>query len=115
MEVWCGGDALNESLAENILKTCLALWNMYGPTETTIWSTTKKVVTPQDANVIGKPLFNTSLYVLGNHLQLLPIGAIGNLYIGGHGLAKGYHKNEALTDDRFISNPYEEGLIYENR
>ncbi|WP_108802878.1 non-ribosomal peptide synthetase [Aquimarina sp. Aq107] len=113
VKVLCGGDLLSESLAESLLNTCSDVWNMYGPTETTIWSSIKKIESPKDASNIGKPIQNTSIYVLDEYKKLLPIGATGNIYIGGDGLAKGYFKNEALTKERFIKNPFDEsGKIY---
>jgi surfactin family lipopeptide synthetase A len=113
LKILCGGDALSTSLAEKLLETCDALWNMYGPTETTIWSSTKHITKPTEATNIGKPIANTQLYILDNDLQLLPIGALGNIYIGGKGLAAGYYKNQELTNQKFIQNPFGEGLIYE--
>ncbi|WP_298510762.1 non-ribosomal peptide synthetase [uncultured Kordia sp.] len=112
LKVLCGGDALNESLAQQLVNTCQEVWNMYGPTETTIWSTTKKVTQGNISSSIGKPIANTQCYVLDKNLQLLPEGAQGDLYIGGKGLALGYYKNETLTSERFIKNPFGDGLIY---
>ncbi|WP_378186696.1 amino acid adenylation domain-containing protein [Aquimarina sp. W85] len=114
LKVLCGGDLLSESLAENLLNTCSEVWNMYGPTETTIWSSIKKIDTPKDASNIGKPIQNTKIYVLDDYRNLLPVGARGNIYIGGDGLAKGYFKNEVLTKEKFIKNPFNENeKIYE--
>ncbi|AXG70733.1 tyrocidine synthase 3 [Kordia sp. SMS9] len=112
LKVLCGGDALNESLAQQLVASCKEVWNMYGPTETTIWSTTKKVTKENGANSIGKPIANTQCYVLDKNLQVLPEGAQGDLYIGGKGLAVGYYKNETLTSERFIKNPFGDGRIY---
>ncbi len=113
LRVLCGGDLLSEALAARLLDGCKALWNMYGPTETTIWSSLKKITQPQEASVIGMPIANTSLYILGRHKELLPKGASGALYIGGAGLAKGYYKNDILTAERFTKAPFEAGFIYE--
>ena len=106
MKILCGGDLLSESLAEKLLKTNAELWNMYGPTETTIWSSCKKIQQATEAANIGKPIHNTQMYILDNNQQLLPVGCIGTIYISGDGLAQGYYKNETLTNERFISNPF---------
>jgi amino acid adenylation domain-containing protein len=113
LKILCGGDALSESLADQLLKSSLELWNMYGPTETTIWSTIKKIEKANQANIIGKPIANTSLYALDEFLNLRPKGSVGNLFIGGDGLAKGYYKQNELTKQQFIKNPFDDGLIYE--
>ncbi|WP_430412299.1 amino acid adenylation domain-containing protein [Kordia sp.] len=113
LKIVCGGDVLSESLAAQLLDTNLELWNMYGPTETTIWSTTKKIEKPDQATNIGKPIANTTIYVVDEFLQLQPKGTIGHLFIGGDGLAKGYFKQKELTAQRFIKNPFSDGFIYE--
>ena len=109
LKVLCGGDTLSQSLASKLIDTCCEVWNMYGPTETTIWSSMKKIIHAYDASIIGSPIDNTSLYILDNGLKLLPIGYTGNIYIGGNGLAKGYFNNELLTNERFIDSPFDEG------
>ncbi|MBQ4803356.1 amino acid adenylation domain-containing protein [Aquimarina sp. MMG015] len=108
LKVLCGGDLLSESLAESLINTCSEVWNMYGPTETTIWSSIKKVEKPQDASNIGRPIHNTDIYVLDEYKKLLPVGTTGAIYIGGDGLAKGYFKNEVLTKEKFVKNPFNE-------
>lgn len=114
LKVMCGGDVLDESLTQKLIDDNAEVWNMYGPTETTIWSSLKKIVSSKDYNNIGKPINNTAFYILDSNFQLLPIDSAGNIYIGGIGLAKGYYKNEALTIEKFIQNPFEKGLIYES-
>ncbi|WP_103071067.1 non-ribosomal peptide synthetase [Aquimarina sediminis] len=109
LKVLCGGDLLSESLAENLLQTCAEVWNMYGPTETTIWSSSKQINKPKDASNIGEPIHNTKFYILDGSLRLVPQNTSGNIYIGGDGLAKGYYKNEKLTAEKFIKNPFVEG------
>ncbi|WP_282089004.1 amino acid adenylation domain-containing protein [Aquimarina algiphila] len=106
LKVLCGGDLLSESLAKKLIVTCAEVWNMYGPTETTIWSSIKKIIVPEDASNIGKPIHNTSIYILDKYRKLLPIGTMGDIYIGGDGLAKGYFKNELLTQEKFTENPF---------
>lgn len=113
LRVFCGGDLLSEDLAGKLLEACGELWNMYGPTETTIWSSIKQIQRPQEASNIGSPITNTRFYVLDKYRQLLPVGAKGNLYIGGEGLAKGYYKAPELTAQKFISDPRYPGLLYD--
>jgi amino acid adenylation domain-containing protein len=106
LKVLCGGDALAPSLVEKLLETTSELWNMYGPTETTIWSSIHKIEQPKDASNIGYPIDNTQLYVLGQHLEPKPIHTVGTLYIGGKGLANGYYKAPELTEERFVTSPF---------
>ncbi|PIF30211.1 amino acid adenylation domain-containing protein [Flavobacterium sp. 9] len=106
LKILCGGDLLSEALAEMLLETNAELWNMYGPTETTIWSSCKKITQAKEASNIGKPIHNTQLYILDDCMQLLPVGSVGTIYIGGDGLAQGYFKNEALTNEKFIQNAF---------
>ncbi|MCD9574050.1 non-ribosomal peptide synthetase [Flavobacterium soyae] len=101
LKILCGGDLLSETLAGKLISTCKEVWNMYGPTETTIWSSTKKIVQPRDAKNIGKPIDNTSFYILDQWRNTVSIGAIGDIYIGGDGHAKGYYLNAELTNERF--------------
>jgi amino acid adenylation domain-containing protein len=107
-----GGEALPPALARE-LKAALGgrLINMYGPTETTIWSTTS-VVDDADAITIGRAIANTSLYVLDERRAPVPIGVAGELYIGGAGVARGYLRRPELTDERFLPNPFGPGRIY---
>ncbi|MGV0103655.1 Non-ribosomal peptide synthetase [Nostoc sp. DSM 114160] len=100
------GEALPRDLANQLLPKGACLWNLYGPTETTIWSTGYKVTTANKAINIGCPLANTQIYILDSHLQPVPIGISGELYIGGEGLARGYLNRPELTAERFISNPF---------
>jgi amino acid adenylation domain-containing protein len=108
LKVLCGGDVLGTALAEKILNSCCSLWNMYGPTETTIWSSVKQISHASEATNIGTPIANTEILILDEALQIQPIGTEGSIYIGGDGLAKGYYKNEVLTARRFIEHPYKE-------
>ena len=106
MTVLCGGEALPPDLATALLDRSLALWNMYGPTETTIWSTIEKIERTDREITIGRPITNTDVYILNQFLQPTPIGVAGELYIGGHGLARGYRGRPELTTDRFIPHPF---------
>jgi acyl-CoA synthetase (AMP-forming)/AMP-acid ligase II len=82
------------------------VWNLYGPTETTIWSTVKKVEHGTGAVLIGKPIGNTRVYVLDRNQELSPTGVPGELWIGGEGLARGYLNRPELTSERFVADPY---------
>ena len=80
--------------------------NLYGPTETTIWSA-RYPLAPKPSKVpIGQPIANTQIYLLDTHLQPVPIGVTGEIYIAGDGLARGYRKRPSLTAERFIPNPF---------
>jgi amino acid adenylation domain-containing protein len=90
--------------------TGLRISNGYGPTETTIFSTAFHFVRAADPNgnvPIGRPISNTTVYILDAHLQPLPVGAVGELYIGGAGVARGYLNRPELTAERFIANPFQ--------
>lgn len=106
LTVLCGGEALPPDLATLLLDRCVALWNMYGPTETTIWSTIEKIERTEREITIGRPIANTDIYILDQLLQPVPVGVSGELYIGGHGLARGYRGRPELTQDRFIPHPF---------
>ena len=102
----CGGEALPRELADQILARAGSLWNMYGPTETTIWSTLSKIEQGLMEITIGRPIANTQLYILDDSLQPVPIGVPGELYIGGDGVANGYRHRPELTAERFILHPF---------
>jgi amino acid adenylation domain-containing protein/non-ribosomal peptide synthase protein (TIGR01720 family) len=85
--------------------------NLYGPTETTTYSTVYRMH-PGETLLIGRPVGNTQVYVLDENKRLLPVGVAGELYIGGAGVSRGYLKKEELTAERFIANPYGEGRLY---
>ena len=100
------GEALPQSVASRLLEAGGTVWDYYGPTECTIWSTIRRV-TPNDLSAsIGRPIANTQVYVLDSNLQPLPIGVSGELYIGGDGLALGYLNRPDLTAERFVSDPF---------
>jgi thioesterase domain-containing protein len=109
------GEPLPRRLADELFKANpeLAVFNLYGPTETTVYSTCSRVSnSDRRPPAIGKPLWNTQVYVLGPQAGLLPKGATGELYIGGAGVSRGYLDRPALTRERFIANPYGEGSLY---
>jgi amino acid adenylation domain-containing protein len=114
LKILCGGEALDRELANQLLKRCADLWNLYGPTETTIWSAIHKVELEPDLVPelktgpvsIGRPIANTQLYVLDRHLQPVPVGVTGELLIGGDGLARGYLNRPELTAEKLVPNPF---------
>ena len=106
LKALCGGEALPRELADRILATGAELWNLYGPTETTIWSAACRVAAGQEQPRIGPPIANTQLYVLDERRKPVPLGVPGELCIGGDGLARGYHKRPDLTLDRFVPDPF---------
>src|SRR5262249_15042235 len=105
-----GGEALPPSLVSQVREILPAdvmnIMNMYGPTETTIWSSTDKVEEGDHSISIGRPIANTQIYILDGRSQPLPIGLAGELYIAGAGLALGYINLPDLTSDKFIPNPF---------
>ncbi|HEX8503998.1 MAG TPA: amino acid adenylation domain-containing protein [Hymenobacter sp.] len=102
----CGGEALPLELARQLLPRCRALWNMYGPTETTIWSAVQRVPPAPAVITVGRPIANTQLYVLNEHLEPMAPGTTGEIFIGGAGVAAGYWRRDALTAERFIQDPF---------
>jgi len=104
-----GGEAFPPDLAQLLLERAGEVWNMYGPTETTIWSTCKRILDAAGPISIGRPIANTRLYVLDERQKLVPIGVPGELYIGGAGVARGYRDRPELTAERFVANPFEPG------
>lgn len=106
LRMLCGGEALPRALADRLLENAGELWNMYGPTETTIWSSVLRVTAGRDAVPLGPPIANTRFHVLDQRLQLVPMGVPGELYIGGDGVARGYFERPDLTRERFLPDPY---------
>jgi amino acid adenylation domain-containing protein len=105
----CGGEALPAELASELLEWNLPLWNFYGPTEATVWTAIhpiKSVESKRGSIPIGRPLPNTQLYILDANLQPVPVGVLGQLYIGGAGLSRGYLNLPELTAQKFIPNPF---------
>ena len=109
-KILCGGEALSIDLANRLQDQCEEVWNMYGPTETTIWSSVYRLQGKDTKPLIGKPIDNTVMILLDENLQPVPADGTGELYIGGLGLSKGYLHREALTKERFIQCPKEWGL-----
>ena len=128
LKILCGGEALPPELAEKLQQNASSVWNMYGPTEATIWSNVDQLspseTTISSANLknslgdcptycsIGNPIANTQVYILDPYLQLVPIGVTGEIYLGGAGLARGYHNLAELTAEKFIASPFHQGKLY---
>ena len=112
IKVLCGGEAWDGDLAEPLLARAREVWNMYGPTETTIWSSVQKVQSGQEVE-LGDPIGNTEFYVFDDAMKPVALGEVGELFIGGDGLARGYLNRPELTRERFVPNPLRpEELIY---
>jgi len=105
----CGGEALDGELARRLLPLVAELWNLYGPTETTIWSTVQRVEEAGEAPPIGAPVANTRVYVLDDGLDPVAPGTEGELYIAGDGVARGYLHRPELTAERFVPEPGADG------
>ncbi len=106
LKILCGGEALSYELAQQLLPLCSSLWNMYGPTETTIWSSVHQITKEEKSISIGKPIVGTQMFVLNERMKPVPIGVSGELYIAGDGIANGYYGNIELTNAQFLSNPF---------
>ncbi|MER7794330.1 amino acid adenylation domain-containing protein, partial [Streptomyces sp. NPDC097640] len=105
LTVLCGGEALPSDTAEALLAGNREVWNLYGPTETTIWSAASRLGRGEPVT-IGTPIANTRLYVLDGAHRPAPTGVPGELYIGGHGVADGYLGRPELTGERFLPDPF---------
>ncbi len=107
LKMLCGGEALPLTLAQELVEKGESLWNMYGPTETTIWSSVQRVLPGDSLVSIGRPIANTQFYILNDRMQPQPTGVPGVLYIAGDGLAEGYIGRSELTAERFVRCPFE--------
>src|SRR6185312_12292360 len=107
----CGGESLTKSLSSRLIGRVQELWNLYGPTETTIWSCSRKVsaVSEDSSPVesIGRPIANTRIYLLDEREEPVPLGVVGEIYIGGAGVARGYLNRPELTVERFVKDPFQ--------
>ncbi|MEH2149874.1 amino acid adenylation domain-containing protein [Nostoc sp.] len=106
LKILCGGEALPWDLVNQLLARNASLWNLYGPTETTIWSLVCQLESNESLISIGRPIDNTQIYILDQNLQPVPVGVPGELHIGGAGLARGYLNRPELTQEKFIPNPF---------
>ncbi|WP_033017575.1 AMP-binding protein, partial [Streptomyces rimosus] len=105
-----GGEALPSALAERMRALGSEVTNLYGPTETTIWSTAARLDDRPGPPTIGRPIGNTRVYVLDADRQPVPVGVTGDLYIAGAGVAIGYLHQEELTRERFVPDPFAPGM-----
>lgn len=112
LKVLCGGEALPRDLASSLIEASSDVWNVYGPTETTIWSSATRLEKIAGPIAIGPPIANTQFYVLDERMQPVPIGVTGELFIGGSGLAREYWRRAELTAEKFVPNPFGTGRIY---
>ena len=100
------GESLSRDLGDELLTKCASLWNLYGPTEITVWATFYQVRSGKGVIPIGKPIANTKVYILDNNVKPVALGESGELHIGGLGLARGYLNQPELTKAKFIPNPF---------
>ncbi|MGJ5093276.1 non-ribosomal peptide synthase/polyketide synthase [Bradyrhizobium oligotrophicum] len=101
-----GGEALAPDLALRLLALGGEVWNLFGPTETTVWSARHRLDARDPAPVLGGPIGSTTLHVLDGDLNRAPVGVTGELFIGGEGLARGYWRRAALSAERFVPDPF---------
>lgn len=101
----CGGEAISPGLARDLLGKVASLWNMYGPTETTVWSTCYLIKDHTPPILVGKPIDNTTIFIVNEQNSLQAVGSHGEVCIGGLGVTKGYHNREDLTAEKFIPGP----------
>jgi amino acid adenylation domain-containing protein len=106
LKILCGGEELTPELARNLSNQTGDVWNLYGPTETTIWSLSEKVIPMSEKVTIGRPIANTQVYILDEQMQPVQAGAAGELWIGGAGLARGYANQPRTTAERFMPDPF---------
>ncbi len=106
LRVLSGGEALAVDLAHELTAHSDEVWNLYGPTETTVWSTCQRLSSGDALVVAGRPIANTRLYILDEAGEPVPAGVPGELYIGGAGVARGYHGQPDLTAARFVEDPF---------
>jgi amino acid adenylation domain-containing protein len=105
LRAWCGGEALSRDLADRLLACTASLWNLYGPTETTIWTMVAQVQPGPAPIELGRPINNVDCYILDQWLRAVPDGVAGELYFAGACLAQGYAGNPGATANAFIANP----------
>ncbi len=109
LRLFVGGEALPLVLARTMSGSCREFWNLYGPTETTIWSTVVRVRPDMDVIPLGRPIANTSIYVLDGRGRPVPPGVMGEIFIGGDGVADGYLFQPELSAERFVADPFAGG------
>jgi amino acid adenylation domain-containing protein len=109
LKALCGGEAVPPGLVRDLLPKVESLWDMYGPTETTVWSTCCQLSDYEIPILVGTPINNTSVYIVNKNNNQVPVGAVGEVCIGGLGVTKGYHNRPELTAEKFIL--FENGQI----
>jgi amino acid adenylation domain-containing protein len=102
----CGGETLPADLAGQLMAPGVTLWNLYGPTETTVWSAAGIVTSAAAAAEIGPPIEHTRMYILDERLMPVPVGVVGEVYLAGRGVARGYHDRPRLTARSFRPDPW---------
>jgi amino acid adenylation domain-containing protein len=106
LKMLTAGEPLDRTLAQHLLERGAALWNLYGPTEATIYATGRKI-SKEDAKItVGRPLANYTAYVLDDNQRRVPIGTVGELYLGGIGVARGYLNRPELTAQKFVPDSF---------
>jgi amino acid adenylation domain-containing protein/non-ribosomal peptide synthase protein (TIGR01720 family) len=110
LKALCGGEQLPEDLARELAARAGEVWNMYGPTETTVWSSVAELGGDRKRVTLGRPIANTQFYVLDAGMRPVPVGASGELYIGGEGVARGYLNRPDLTAERFVPDAFSNGM-----
>ena len=108
IKILCGGEAFPRELANQLIEKGATVWNMYGPTESTIWSAVSRVEMKDGPVAIGRPITNTQIYLLDSQLRPVPIGVAGELFIGGDGLTRGYLNRPDLTAEKMVPSPFDE-------
>ena len=106
LKILCGGEALPKVIADKLLLRGKGLYNMYGPTETTIWSTCTEISKDDDIITIGRPIHNTQIYILDSYGNLLAEGIKGEIHIGGDGVTRGYLNRPELQSEKFVPDPF---------
>jgi amino acid adenylation domain-containing protein len=106
LRIFTGGEALSWELAQQLLQKSAAVWNLYGPTETAVYSAIHQIDPPDGAVLVGRPIANTQIYLLDAHHQPVPVGVPGELCIGGAGVSRGYWRRPGLTAEKYISNRF---------
>lgn len=108
LKVMVGGEPVPRDLANALIQLGCEVWNFYGPTETTVWSSYQKLEDAETPVLIGRPVANNRLYVLDSDRQPVPAGVVGDIFIGGESLARGYANRPELTAEKFVSDPFVE-------
>ncbi|GAB3992312.1 hypothetical protein GCM10028807_25120 [Spirosoma daeguense] len=107
LKILCCGEPMSKDLAQKLTARCDTLWNMYGPTETTIYSTGKQILASDEIITIGRPIQNTQVYILDEQLKPVPEGVVGEIYLAGDGVARGYLNRPELTKEKFVPNLFD--------